>query len=115
MRINAGEIVMGEVSFQGVPALFSELRLDRSTIPKNLHVYEMRHADDDCFRPAQIAKGVWVNFYGTLLTTRPLRMPDEGIFLEKHPFDFPSCRKMTLNEFLMVNHIKARPPKVLER
>ena len=113
MRANANDIVMGEVSFQGIPALYSELRLDRSTIPKNLCVYEMRYADGDCFTPVQITGNVSMNFYGTLLTAKPLEMPNEGVYLEKHPFDFKSCRKLTLEEFLMVNHIKAKPQKVL--
>lgn len=115
MAANAQEIAMGEVRFAGIPALFSELRLDRSTIPKSLHVYEMRRAANDPFRPVQIAQSVDTYFYGTLITVRPLRIPTEGIFLKEHPFNFSKANVMDLNYFMQLNHVKDKPQKAHER
>ena len=115
MRHDARDIVMGEVSFQGIPALYSELHIERKTVPKELHVYELRRAQDDPFMPVQIKDRVEVNFYGTLITTKPLRMPREGIFLNGNPFDFKNCEKMNLERFMGLNRIKLKALKIPAR
>lgn len=46
-RFNAMTENFEEVEILGKPALFSSLRIDRSTLPKGLYLYEVRH-DDDC-------------------------------------------------------------------
>ena len=111
MRHNAHSIVMGEVSFQGIPALFSELHIDRKTVPRELHVYELRRSQEDPFMPVLITDSVEAYFYGTLITTKPLRMPREGVFLNGNPFDFKNCEKMNLERFMGLNRIK---PKALK-
>lgn len=36
--------------------------------------YEMRHTDTDWSLPVTIEKGVMINFWGTLVTNKPLKM-----------------------------------------
>ena len=78
MRYDAAKITYDEVALLGVPALFTECRIDRTTIPAQLHLYEIRHEDEDWGRPCQLAKGILVNFYGSLLTRQPIELPDSG-------------------------------------
>ena len=78
MRENAAEVNYSEVTILGNPALFSEWRIDRTTVPPGLYLYELRHEDEDWGTPCQVAKSILVNFYGTVLTTEPLELGEDG-------------------------------------
>lgn len=78
MRYDAAKITYDEVTLLGVPAILTECRIDRTTIPTQLHLYEIRHEDEDWGRPCQLARGILVNFYGSLLTRQPIELPDSG-------------------------------------
>ena len=45
-RYNAMEETFTEVRVLGKPALFHDLRIDRSTVPKGLYLYEVRYDDE---------------------------------------------------------------------
>lgn len=78
--------------------LFTCLRVDRSTVPNGLYVYEIRDFDDPEAGPLEIAKWVTVNHMGTLITNDPLPLqpdstgnnariyvdPDDWSFMEGH-------------------------------
>ncbi len=55
-----------------IRGLFSELRVDASTIPKGLFPYGIRYSDDDDSVPATIESRVWVNYFGTIIVEEPL-------------------------------------------
>ena len=67
-RYNAMEETFTEVRVLGKPALFHDLRIDRSTVPKGLYLYEVRHDDEGWGDPVQIAKGIMVNHFGSIIT-----------------------------------------------
>ena len=56
------------------PVLFSDVRIDPSTLPPGLRAYELRHADDDICRPSTVEKHVTVNFYGTVISDTPIEL-----------------------------------------
>jgi len=112
---DARDVIMCEVECQGKPALFSELRLDRKTIHRALHVYEVRHADDDCLKPASVERQVLVNFRGTLITTRPLDLGTEGCYLLKEGFQFKRSNASTHDEFCSRYRIKEKARDSHER
>ncbi len=56
------------------PMLFTCLRCDRSTLPKGMYMYEVRHDDDQQGIPCEIADRILVNHWGTLITNRPIKM-----------------------------------------
>ena len=62
----------------GIPMLFSNFRLDHSTVPKGLYQYEVRHSDYEDSDPVEIRDYVLVNFWGTLLSRKPLRLDERG-------------------------------------
>lgn len=47
MRKNANEIVFDEIIVLGTPALFTDWRVDRASVPTDMKMYEVRHADED--------------------------------------------------------------------
>jgi hypothetical protein len=112
---DARQIVMCEVACQGVPALFSELRLERSTIPGKLNVYEVRYADTDVLTPACVERRVYANFRGTLITTRPLNLGRGGRYRLKEPLRFSRANVMPLEEFCARYRVRHKERESHER
>lgn len=104
MRKNANEIIYDEVSIFGIPALFTDWRVDRASVPDSLTLYEVRHAEEDWGEPCQIACGILVNFYGTILTVEPLKLPDDDYLdhLESEDWTYAEGEDTcaTVDEFL---------------
>lgn len=50
------------------PIVFTEKRVDSSTLPYGCCSYEIRHSDCDWGEPATLENNVYVNFYGTAIT-----------------------------------------------
>ena len=73
-RQNAMDVVWERVEVLGKECLFNDLRIDRSTIPDGYFMYEVRHSDEDWGEPCEIALGILVNFYGTLITKEPFEL-----------------------------------------
>lgn len=76
MRYNANEVQWETVAVLGKIMLFSDCRVDRKTVPDGMYMYEVRHADDDWGDPCEIAEGVLVNFFGTLLSREKLPLKE---------------------------------------
>lgn len=77
-----------EVDVKGHMALFTELRVDKKTIPKGVSCYELRHGDDDSY-PATLEQSVRVNYFGTVLMTDKLELGEKGwIALSYDDFGF---------------------------
>jgi hypothetical protein len=106
-----------EVTVFGRPALFTALRIDRSTVPSGYHLYEIRH-DDDCMGDAvQIAEGILVNHWGSVVMRDKLRFPPMERCLDMEPEDLSygtgDCQ--TMKEFAERYPPRTKPPKDYER
>lgn len=53
--------------------LFTFKRIDPTTIPDGLYVYDIRHDDDSLGDPVTIEAKVIVNRYGSVITTKPIQ------------------------------------------
>lgn len=73
-RFNAREITWEKVRVLEQEGLFTELRVDRSTIPEGWYMYEVRHDDNNWGDPVEIARGILVNHFGTLLVKDPIEL-----------------------------------------
>mgnify|MGYP001111286725 CR=1 FL=1 len=62
------------IEYEGRYYVCGMSRIDRDTVPKSLHVYEMRHDDNQQGLPVEIAQRILVNHWGTLLSSRPIRL-----------------------------------------
>lgn len=60
------------IDLDGYICLFTNIRLDRSTIPQSLYCYDVRDSDycDGAF--AEIRPSIMVNYWGTIICKRPL-------------------------------------------
>lgn len=77
-RYNAMEETFMEIEVLGKPALFHDMRIERNSIPKGLYLYEIRHDDEGWGDPVQIARGIMVNHFGSIITRAPIRLPSDG-------------------------------------
>jgi len=57
-RRNAMEETYEEIELFGKTVLFTPIRIARNTVPKELHLYEIRHADENGGEPVQLGQGI---------------------------------------------------------
>lgn len=101
-RYDAERELFSEIQVLGKPALFHDMRIERSSVPKGLYLYEVRHDDDGFGNPVQIAKGIMVNHFGSILTRSPIKLPPGGC-LDIDPekdWDYGEGNSLTVNEFM---------------
>lgn len=88
-RYDAGKERFEEITVFEKPALFICIRIDRSTVPDGMFLYEVRHSDEDFGEPVQIAEGILVNHFGTILTCEPIDLPaDRCLDIEKEDWAY---------------------------
>lgn len=56
----------------------SSCRIPKESRQEHLHYYDVRHCDDDGFRPATVEQRVMVNYLGTIATATPLTLESDG-------------------------------------
>jgi hypothetical protein len=59
-----------------IKGLFTDLRMDVTTIPEGMIPYNIRHSDDDDSVPVTIKTRVAVNYFGTIVVKAPLDFGD---------------------------------------
>jgi len=67
-----------EIEIFDVPGLFSNGRIDSAAIPEGLYRYDLRGSDYDPGDPVTVENYVVVNHAGSILTARPLDIPEGG-------------------------------------
>lgn len=98
MGVNAREEQYEHVKLFGKPALFTDSRIDRSTVPTGFYCYDLRGSDRDPGKPVVLENQVVVNHAGTVLTTEPVTIPKEGLRRLRGKLNFiGEC--LTLSEF----------------
>ena len=87
-----------EVEIQGHIGVFADLRVDKSTIPKGVNCYELRHGDDDSY-PAAMEQSVRINYFGAVLMTDKMELGEDGyVELSFDDFGFTG-EEMTMLEY----------------
>ena len=77
-RYNAFEVTYDEVKLFSRTALFSNDRIDKSTVPEGYFMYEIRHDDEGFNNPVQIGKSIAVNHFGTIITNERIILDPDG-------------------------------------
>lgn len=89
-----------EVEIQGHYGIFTELRVDKSTVPKGVNCYELRHGDDDSYSAA-LEQSVRVNYFGAVLMTDKMELLQDGyVPLEFEDFSFTG-ETLSIDEYQM--------------
>ena len=79
MRVDYNKEKFTKVMICGIECDFSDMRIDRSTIPEGKYQYEVAGDDDSGGDPARVQRGVLVNFFGTLICDEPLPVGEDGV------------------------------------
>lgn len=80
----------------GHDALFSNYRIDRSTVPDGLYAYDLR--DDNDGIANEVRNTITVNHFGTVITRYPIQGAEEGVVLGEDDTNFGGYT-MTLDDF----------------
>lgn len=97
MRNNFETVAKDVVVVNNHPYMYSDLRIDRNTIPDGLVMYEV--ADGDCDgRFARIASGVMVNFLGTIVGKEELPLKDGKNYYCNRDEEFDKLREEFMDE-----------------
>ena len=100
MREPVNGLDFEEAELFGGSVLFSGCRVKRDSVPEGLRLYELRHDDADDMSPCRIAESVSVNFYGSVLSSRPVQLcADGGLDLLREDFGYAD-HEMTVGEYL---------------
>lgn len=102
MRYHAEELRYERVRIFEKEAFFTCDRIQEDSVPEGLYQYEVRHDDDGFDNPVQIARGILVNFYGSLLCRDKLEDEKKqgSIYLSEEDWCWTADRSITLDELL---------------
>jgi hypothetical protein len=78
MSTNIREESFEYVELFGRPALFTNSRIDRDTVPEGWYTYDLRGSDYDPGEPVSVEPKVIANHAGTILTHDPVTIPKSG-------------------------------------
>ena len=78
-----------KVKVCGVECDFSDMRIDRSTVPEGRYQYEIADDDESQGVAARVRRGIMVNFFGTLISDVPLPLVNDNVlWLQEGDFEW---------------------------
>ena len=87
-RLNFYDEKFQEVTVKGITCRFSDMRIDRDTVPDGLYLYEVAGDDDIGDEPSRVKEAVLVNFIGTLITDTELPLGEDGVlWLDENDYE----------------------------
>ena len=105
MTVNASTEEFQHVELLGKYALFTNGRIDCSTVPEGWYCYDFRGSDDDPGELRYIEESVAVNHAGSILMPEKLELPASGRLDVRDEFGFLDEGDMTLHEFCEVHDL----------
>ena len=99
MKVNARTEEFQHIELFDKFALFTNARIDRSTVPEGWYCYGFRGSDDDPGELCYIEKSVMVNHAGSVLMPEELELPASGRLDVRDELGFLDEGDMTLREF----------------
>lgn len=72
-KIN-GKYAEVEILASKQKALFFDGRIQRKDIPSGFYIYDIRHSDEDWGEPYEINHRTAVNYFGTIITYKPIKL-----------------------------------------
>ena len=104
MRYKANELKYERVRILGKIGFFTNERIQKDSVPERVFQYEVRH-DDLCQGiPCEVAKGILVNFWGTLLTLTELSEVEQNGYQ-----DLKTCIKQWIKDGVVDFEDQAHP------
>ena len=105
MAVNARTEEFQHIEVFDKPALFTNGRIARDTVPKGWYCYDIRGSDDDPGELCYMEENVVVNHAGSVLMPEKLAMPKSGRLDVRDELGFLDEGDMTLREFCEVHQL----------
>ena len=105
MAVNARTEKFQHIEVFDKPALFTNGRIARDTVPKGWYCYDIRGSDDDPGELCYMEENVVVNHAGSVLMPEKLAMPKSGRLVVRDELGFLDEGDMTLREFCEAHQI----------
>ena len=105
MKVNARTEEFQHIELFDKFALFTNARIDRSTVPEGWYCYDIRGSDDDPGELCYMEENVVVNHAGSVLIPEKLAMPKSGWLDARDELGFLDEGNMTLREFCEAHQI----------
>ena len=99
MKVNARTDKFQHLEVFDKPALFTNGRIARDTVPQGWYCYDIRGSDDDPGELCYMEENVVVNHAGSVLMPEKLAMPKSGRLVVRDELGFLDEGNMTLREF----------------
>ncbi|WP_455529755.1 LPD28 domain-containing protein [Ruminococcus sp.] len=101
MKVNAAEESFELMNMLGQYVLFTNMRVDRDTVPQDLYVYDVRHDDDCTGGICEIKPSVMVNHWGTIICKESIEMDEfwHSKFVDKDDYSYLGD-SVKLDEFI---------------
>ena len=104
MAVNAKTEMFDHIELFGKPALFTNFRIDRSTVPENWYCYDFRGSDNDPGKLNYVELRVGVNHSGAVLLPEELDLKGKDYRRVRGQINFLGSR-MTLETFCKVHRL----------
>lgn len=112
MEEDAKKCEFQPVTVYGRQGLFCDSRIERASVPKGWHMYEIQHQKTNRERPIKLGRMVMTEFYGTVLTPKAIRLPEgEWGYRDiqgSRDLHFLTGKKVTLKEYGKLRKKKRR-------
>ena len=105
MKVNARTDKFQHLEVFDKPALFTNGRIARDTVPEGWYCYDIRGSDDDPGELCYMEENVVVNHAGSVLMPEKLAMPKSGRLDVRDELGFLDEGNMTLREFCEAHQI----------
>ena len=102
MVLDARGEVYDVVDMDGRLCLFSNMRLDRDTIPKGLYCYDVRDSDSLDGSFAEVKPFVLVNHWGTIISWEEIALNGQGSYYPKEEPYFTGIH-LSLKEYVQAS------------
>lgn len=111
-----GKITFNVIDISGTRAIFTQESVRRDSVPRTLCLYELGDELDGPEDTFKIAKSIFVNFRGTLITERPLDLGPKGeTRITPDIIDARSEAPLSLKQFAREVGIRTASPRGHER
>lgn len=94
------------VELDGRLALFTNARIYRKTVHKNLHCYDIRHDDECQGTTCEVAPNIMVNHWGTILLRHDIPL-DNGSYYLKDDINYTGV-EMNMETFVNTDEEKLK-------
>lgn len=85
MRYNVNEAKWTTIKLKNKLCLFTDFRINRNSVPEGFNMYEVAGCSGT---PSYIAKGILVNFFGTIITKEEFEFTDRYYDFNKNEWKY---------------------------